>query len=148
MRRPSQKPSEHHGCEEGQSFVDVVQDVVAHLVSEDEQGFGNGHVARSVVPDHHTLGGAEASDVRIVGRDFLAGLHFEHAVARNAQSAPMRHFLNLVDEQRLGFLQGFELVEHGVEDDRGDKDKQNQERQSQQPEVKPPALRAFADDSE
>src|SRR5580692_2500177 len=46
-------------------FGDMVQDVVTHFVSEDEEGLGDGGLGDGVIPDHDSLGRAESGDVGV-----------------------------------------------------------------------------------
>ena len=59
----------------GEHFGNVVEDVVAALVAEDEEDFVVGNAAGGGVPDHDALGGPDAADVGVEAVGLEAGLH-------------------------------------------------------------------------
>src|SRR5215472_4111888 len=132
----------------GQTDDHVIEDVVPHLVAEHEKSFRSGGLLDRGVPHHHALRWPEAGNVSVKSRNLLAGLHQEHAFAGDVETAPPRDLLNRLDQLGVVLVQRLELVEQGIDDNRTYHDDEPKNRQRDQPEVKPPALWAPADDQD
>ncbi len=90
---------------EGKAQINVVENVVSHLMAEDEQGLRQSEVAGGGVPYHDALGCAEAGDVGVVGGQFVAGVHQEDARFGNLQSRGMGQALELRRQLGIGLRQ-------------------------------------------
>src|SRR5215472_8287233 len=139
---------EREDCDQNQPVDDVVENVVTHLMAEDKERFRRGGLLDGGVPHHHALGGPEAGYVGIQLVGFLAGLHQEHTLAGDGKTAALRDFFNRLHQLRIALLQRFKLVEERIYNQRGNNEEQHLDRLQDQPEIKPPAPRALADDED
>ncbi len=89
--QPEQDNQHQRG--EGESFIDVVQDVVAGFVADDEENLIRGELVDGVVPDDDARGRADAGDVGVHVGDFFAGLHQEHARGGNVEPGVLGQLL-------------------------------------------------------
>ncbi len=104
---------------------DVVEDVVPHFVSEDEERFRSRHLLHGGVPYNHSFGSAKAGDIGVQGCDFFTGLHLIHAVSGNRQAATLHDFLNRIDKLRMAGIERTEFVEKRIDHDRREKNNKN-----------------------
>ena len=106
-REPGRKPraspvdEKQRGGDAGNRLDDVVQDVVAALVAEDEEDFVVRQPVGGGVPHDVALGGTEARDVGIEAVVFLAGLHQEHALGWNADAGASYDRFQLGHQRRV-----------------------------------------------
>ncbi len=103
IREPQQ--NNQHGHREGEAFVDVVQNVVAHLMADDEENLIRRKFLDGVIPNDDAGGGADASDVGVEAGNFFAGLHEEHARGRNVEAGVVRQLLQLRGERGIAFFE-------------------------------------------
>ena len=103
IRDPEQDNEHGHG--EGEAFIDVVQDVVAHFMSDDEENLIRRKFVDGVIPNDDAGGGADAGDVGVEAGDFFAGLHEEHARGGNVEAGVVRQLLQLRGERGIAFLE-------------------------------------------
>ena len=116
-----------------------------HLVSEIRKDFRNGFLDDVRVPDYNSLRSAEAADVGVHRIRFFAGLHPEHALGRNREACALHHSFNLRDELRIFLAERSEREKHRLNHKRLDEGEEHDNRQRDQPEIKPPAPRAAPD---
>src|SRR5215831_13363961 len=126
----------------------MIEHVVPHLVAENEKGFRSGGLLDRGVPHHHALRWPEAGNVSVKSRNLLAGFHQEHAFSGDVETAEPKNLLDRLDQLRVVLIQRLELVEKRIDDDGAYHDDEPKNRQRDQPEVKPPALWALADDED
>ena len=124
----------------------MAQDVMAHFVAGHEDDLRRGGSGNGGVQDHDALGGAKAGDVSVDGSGFLAGVHPEHALGRNVDGSALGQFFEAGGERRIFLLERLEFVEERIDHEGLKKVNQQQNGQRNQPKVKPPAARGFADD--
>ena len=77
---------------EGETQVDVMENVVTHLMAKDEEGLRQSEVAGGGVPYDDALGGAEAGYIGVVGCHLIAGVHQEDARFGNMRPAEWARF--------------------------------------------------------
>ena len=94
-----------HGQGEGEALIDVVEDVVAHFMADDEENLIRRKFVDGVIPNDDAGGCADAGDVGVDAGDFFAGLHEEHARGRNVEAGVVRQLLQLGGERGIAFLQ-------------------------------------------
>src|ERR1700722_15884312 len=139
------KEHEQQACRESQALPDMAQDVMPHLVSEIRKDFRNGFLDDVRVPDYNSLRSAEAADVGVHRIRFFARLHPEHALGRNREACSLHHSFNLHDELRIFLAERSECEKHRLDYKRLDKSEEHDNRQRDQPEIKPPAPWAAPD---
>src|ERR1700685_1163436 len=77
-----EKNKKHHE-REGQALPYVVENVVTHFMSSDEDDLRRGHLGDGRIPDDDALGRAKSGDVGVQARGLFAGAHPEHTLRRN-----------------------------------------------------------------
>ena len=97
------------------------------------------------VPDHHSLRSADTADVGVHRVRFFAGLHPEHALGRNREACALHHSFNLRDELGVFLAERRKRKKHRLNHKRLDKSEEHDNRQRNQPEIKPPAPRTAPD---
>ena len=126
---------------EGESPEEMVEDVMAALVGEDEEDFVGGHAVGGGVPDDDALGGAEAADVGVEAVDFDAGAHEKHALGRDGCAGARDDALELADEFRMGGGERLEVVEKRLDELGQDKRGGQDDGDGSKPEPEPGAAR-------
>src|SRR5215472_15971334 len=110
----------------GQTDGHVIENVVPHLVPEHEKGFRSGGLLDRGVPHNHALRWPETGNVCVKSRNLLDRL----------------------DQLWVVLVQRLEFVEQGIDDHRTYDDDEPENGERDQPEVKPPAPWALADDQD
>src|SRR6516165_1094664 len=87
--------------EEGDSFGNMAENVVADLVSCNEQDLRVGGLGDGRVQHDDALGGAEARDIGINGGCLLASAHPEHALTRDILACSLHQLLKAGSEYRI-----------------------------------------------
>ena len=146
IRKPEQ--ADEHGHGEGDAFIDVVEDVVAHFMPDDEENLMGRKFVDGVVPNDDSGGGADTGDVGVEAGDFCAGLHEEHARGWNVEAGVVGELLQLRGERGIAFLQRRKVVEDGINPNGRDEDGEDDDGEGAGPEPEPPAARRSADDAE
>ena len=145
IREPDQ--GDEHGHGEGDAFVDVVKNVVAHFMSDDEENLIRRKFLDGVIPNDDAGGGAEAGDVGIEAGNFFTGLHEEHARRGNVEVDVVGQLLQLSGKRGIAFLQRGKVIEDGIYPNRRDEDGEDDDGQRPQPEPEPPCARRDANDA-
>src|SRR5215471_17792171 len=140
------KSNEQAQGSQRQPIPDVVEHIVSHLMAKDEERLRGCGLLDGGVPDNNTLGWAEAGDVSVEFVSLLAGFHEKDSIARDGKSTALRDSFNRIYQLRIGLLKRFKLVEQWINNERLADGIQHNERQQDQPEIKPPARGALADD--
>src|ERR1700674_111304 len=128
------------------SLQDMAENVMAHFVAEIRDDFVGSFLRDGGVPDYDALGGAETADVGVGGNGFVAGHHPEHALGRNFLAGAAGDVLEPGNELRGLARERLEFVEHRLDGVRRNENDEQKNGKRDEPEIKPPATQALADD--
>ena len=138
------KRDEKKRSDKNKAVAHMVQDVVAHFVAEHEKGFRGCRIFDRRVPHDDPFRCAKPGDIGVDLIGLHAGLHQEHALARNRHTRAVHDAFDGRHQIGMRFVERLELIEERINDHGSDKEDEQQDRQRGNPEVKPPAARAAA----
>ena len=143
-------PEQHdqHGHGESEAFIDVVENVVAHFMADDEENLIRRKLADGVVPNDDAGGGTDAGDVGIFSGGFFAGFHEEHARRGNVEAGVVGELLQLRGEGGIALRERGKVVEDGINPNGRNEDGEDNDGEGAGPEPEPPCARGDADDEE
>ena len=123
----------------------MLQNVVAHFMTRDENDLWRIHLRDGRVPHDDAFGGAESGYVGVQPGGFLACAHPEHAFRRNVLAGALHHLLEARSQSGVFLLERFEFVEERIDNQRCHENNEEPDRKRDEPEIKPPPARAAAD---
>src|SRR5215510_6643053 len=121
------------------------QDVMAHLMPENQHELRCCELLNRCIPNHHPLSSSKARDVSVGPSQLGTGLHDEHPVGWDVESAMLRDSLKSLDEFGIFGRQWLALVEQRVDSDGRNKRQKRRNRDDCQPEIEPPPALAARD---
>src|SRR6266851_2215921 len=139
---------EEHEQERGaksEQFGDMPQDVMAHLMTGDVNDLWGGHLGDGGIKHDDAFRGSETSHVGVQRRGLLGRTHPEHPLRRDVFSGPLHHPFKAGRERGILLLERLEFEKQRSNDERLHEKQEEANRQRNEPKIKPPAARGFAD---
>src|ERR1700691_5940737 len=143
VERPAQQGKSHDDHDENEEhvFVNVMQDVVAHLMSHHGLDFFGRSAAKKIVIERDAHGAAKAADVSAHARGLARSVDFVNVFCRNAVG--VSHAEDGLGD--LGIVKGRDFVEYGENKNGSDQSGEHRENKSHECGPNMPRARQAAD---
>src|ERR1700722_494591 len=112
------KENEKYHCGEGETLPDVVENVVTHFVSRDEDNLRRGHLGDGCIPNYNSFRSAESGDVSVEPCRLFAGAHPKHPLRRNILPGALNHLFQAGGKRRVFLREWLEFVEQRIHNQR------------------------------